>query len=168
MNNKRFWRWFANGLASSHWTDSRRALRFFCPPCVYHLSTWRNCTQHNLPGLPPPYLYTASDQTLEVGMVWEQGHTRWVIQPTCICKELLVSNERFLLLSYQRKFFLVVLWSRSPKQKLYKPPIHYKHWIYVTRVQSSIVNMQTANVHNNQMCKGKCLRPGFSWKFTAH
>jgi len=41
------------------------------PPCVYLLSTWRNHTWRNLPGLPPPYLHTVSDQILEVGTAWE-------------------------------------------------------------------------------------------------
>jgi len=43
------------------------------PPYVYHLSTWRNGTWSNLPGLPPPYLHTVSDQILEVGTAWERG-----------------------------------------------------------------------------------------------
>ena len=31
------------------------------------------CVSPDLPGLPPPYLHTASDQRLEAGMAWEQG-----------------------------------------------------------------------------------------------
>ena len=43
----------------------------YCPPCVYHLFTWCNCTWPNLPVLPPPYLHTVSNQILEVGTAWE-------------------------------------------------------------------------------------------------
>ena len=43
-------------------------------PYIYHLSTWRNRMWPNLPGLPPLYLHTVSDQILEVGTTWERGH----------------------------------------------------------------------------------------------
>ena len=41
-------------------------------PCVYVLPSVY-LTWPNLPGLPPPYLHTASNQILEVGTAWEQG-----------------------------------------------------------------------------------------------
>ena len=41
-----------------------------CLPSVYLMT----CTWPNLPGLPPPHLYTANNQTLEVGMAWERGY----------------------------------------------------------------------------------------------
>jgi len=41
--------------------------------CLWHLSTWYHCTWPDLPDLPPPYLHTASDQRLEVGVAWEWG-----------------------------------------------------------------------------------------------
>ena len=70
MNDGWYWHCLANTLASSPQTDStsERASRFFVghrPPCVFLLC---NRTWPNLPGLPPPYLHTVSDQILEVGM----------------------------------------------------------------------------------------------------
>ena len=53
------------------------ASRFFVGqrlPCVYPQSNWHNHAWSDLPGLPPPYLYTTSDQILEMGIAWEQGH----------------------------------------------------------------------------------------------
>ena len=50
---------------------------YYCwapPQCVHHLSIWRNRTWPNLPGLPPLYLHTVSDQVLEVGTAWEWGY----------------------------------------------------------------------------------------------
>jgi len=55
--------------------DAKRKLlqSGYHPPCVYHLSTWCHRTWPNLPGLPPPYLHTTSDQRQEVGVAWERG-----------------------------------------------------------------------------------------------
>jgi len=50
-----------------------KILRWAPPPCVYPLSTGHNHTWPNLPGLPPSYLHTESDQILEVGTDWERG-----------------------------------------------------------------------------------------------
>ena len=58
------------------------------PLCVYYLSTWCNCTWPNLPGLPPPYSHTVSDQILEVGMAWERGYV-CVIGRLCSLRKLL-------------------------------------------------------------------------------
>ena len=52
-------------------------LRFFIghqPYCVYCQSTWHHM-QPDLPGLPPPYLHTASDQRLEVGQPGNEDST---------------------------------------------------------------------------------------------
>ena len=51
---------------------------WWAPP--YLLSTWRNRTWPNLPGLPPPYLHTVRDQILEVGMAWKRGYSQGFLQ----------------------------------------------------------------------------------------
>ena len=79
MNDGWYWLCLANALASSPRTDSTRKgfeiPRQARPPCVYLLSTWHNRTWLNLPGLPPLYLHTVSDQILEVGTAWERGYS---------------------------------------------------------------------------------------------
>jgi len=81
-------------------TVQERVLRFFvrhCPPCVYPLTTWSNHMWPNLPGLPPLYLHTASDQILEVGTAWEWGyvHVRvtWVYLTVLLCILLCILQE---------------------------------------------------------------------------
>ena len=52
---------------------TRRTSRFFIghrPPHVYLTS----CMGFFLPGLPPPFLHTASDQKLEAGTAWERSY----------------------------------------------------------------------------------------------
>ena len=66
------------------------ASRFFVrhrPLCVYLPSTWRNRTWPNLPGLPPPYLHTVSDQILEVGTAWERGYST-ATKELCVRKSM--------------------------------------------------------------------------------
>ena len=62
---------YVNALGSNSWTDiTRKGFEIFPP----HLSTWHHCSWPNLPDLPPPYLHTASNQRLVVGMAWEWGY----------------------------------------------------------------------------------------------
>ena len=53
--------------AGTNWHETGIITVGHCPLCVYPLSTWCHCTWPDLPGLPPPYLHTASDQILAVG-----------------------------------------------------------------------------------------------------
>ena len=43
----------------------------------------------NLPGFPPPYLHTVSDQILEVGTAWERGYLN---QPAKLCTVLVLGE----------------------------------------------------------------------------
>ena len=97
---KRFW------PPNLWWT--LRASRSFIghhPPCVYHLSTWCHHTWPNLPGLPPPYLHTASDQILKDGMgislyIRASKHSEVLVFLLFLFSSLLlcsVSRKRFLL-----------------------------------------------------------------------
>ena len=55
---------------------TRRTLRFFVghrPPHIYSHVYLTSRTWLFLPGLPPPFLHTASDQKLEAGTAWERG-----------------------------------------------------------------------------------------------
>jgi len=85
VNNEHYWHCLANTLASSPWTDStRNGSETLCHPHVSTLClpdiTAYNCTWPNLPGLPPPYLHTASNLILEVGTAWERGYImpKWI------------------------------------------------------------------------------------------
>jgi len=57
----------AKGLVD---TKQGWALSPVCLPSVYLIV---GCIWPNLPGLPPPYLHTASDRRLEVGMAGERS-----------------------------------------------------------------------------------------------
>ena len=54
----------------------------WAPPPVC-LPSLRHITVQNLPGLPPPFLYTVSDQKLDGEKVWEQGYPCLQVQ-VCI------------------------------------------------------------------------------------
>jgi len=58
--------WFVISYASSMWYE----LNLF----VYPLSTWCSHMWPDLPGLSFHICHTASNQILEVGMVWERGY----------------------------------------------------------------------------------------------
>jgi len=67
------------------------------PPCVHHLSTWRNRTWPHLPGLPPLYLHTVSDQVLEVGTAREWGYHDplfCILYLTWTCKQMHLWNGK--------------------------------------------------------------------------
>ena len=70
VNDERYWHCLANTFTSNPWTDStiKKGLRDPPPPvCLPFVYTWCIHMWPNLPGLPPPYLHTASNQILEVG-----------------------------------------------------------------------------------------------------
>ena len=70
-------------------------------PCV---STWCQCTWPNLPDLPPPYLHTASNEWLEVGVAWEWGYvystsTQCWWHATCTSVSMSICNALYSSLS---------------------------------------------------------------------
>ena len=59
--------WFTRIVKGTHYVLKNNSPRIY--PHVYLTS----CTSFFLPGLPLPFLHTASDQKLELGTAWEQG-----------------------------------------------------------------------------------------------
>ena len=91
LNNELYWHCLLNVTVSSSWTRYykkdlkilRRAPPPSClPPHVYLTSRmWLF-----LPGLPPLFLHTVSDQKLEVGTAWERGYWSPHGRTTCMNK----------------------------------------------------------------------------------